>query len=72
MERCGICGTSLKDDLFAYVTNDPVCCICKAKWIGGLPTTMERIRLVRKQLNLADGEYLQQDNHAEAKKMLGR
>ena len=70
--KCAICGTPAKDDLFSAVTQDPVCSICKLKYIGGLPTTGERIAKARASLQLADGQFLQQDNAAEASRILGR
>lgn len=70
--KCEICGTLLKDDLFATVANEPVCVICKAKFIGGLPTTKDWINQARPRLGLADGEFLKQDNAEEARKILGR
>jgi recombinational DNA repair protein (RecF pathway) len=72
MSRCAICGTNLADDLFSTVSQEPVCCICKINHVGGLPTTAGRIQFVRKQLGLKDGEYLAQDNAAEAARILGR
>lgn len=72
MNNCAICGTELARDLFAYVTQEPVCAICKLKYIGGLPTSAERIASVRKQMGLEDGQFLQQDNGEEARKILGR
>jgi hypothetical protein len=72
MSRCPICGTNLRGDLFASVTGEACCSICKLKYIGGLPTTPQRIKEVRTALGLADGEYLQQDNGAEAARILGR
>jgi len=72
MDKCKICGEPKKNDLFSAVTGEDVCSICKLKYIGGLPTTQERITLAREKLGLADGEYLTQDNHKEAKRILGR
>ena len=72
MSKCKICGTSLKDDLFSFVTQDAVCSICKLKFIGGLPTTADLIAAARERLNLKDGEFLAQDNPQEAAKILGR
>jgi hypothetical protein len=72
MSPCAICGTNLIHDIFAFATGDPCCAICKLKYIGGLPTSSERIKLVRAALGLADGEYLKQDNGAEAARILGR
>ena len=69
---CQICGTKLKNDLFAAVTGEPVCSICKLKFIGGLPTTSERIKAARDRLGLKEGELLTQDNPAEAARILGR
>ncbi len=70
--KCQICGKPSKDDLFSAVMQEPVCSICKLKWIGGLPTTPERISKARAALDLKDGEFLKQDNAAEAGKILGR
>lgn len=72
MQKCEICGTALKDDLFAMVTQETVCCICKTKLIGGLPTSPERIAEVRNKLGLKAGEYVTQDNPEEAARILGR
>jgi hypothetical protein len=72
MSRCRICGKPCGEDLFSAVTKEPVCSICKIKHIGGLPTTEERIRAARERLFLKDGEYLPQDNAAEAARILGR
>jgi hypothetical protein len=69
---CQICNAPQKDDLFAYVTQEAVCSICKVKYIGGLPTTPQRIADARTRLGLKDGEYLQHDRREEARKMLGR
>lgn len=69
---CEICGTSLGNDLFSAVTGEKVCSICKIKFIGGLPTTTNRIIAARKKLGLNDGEYLEQDNPSEAAKILGK
>lgn len=71
-DRCKICGKPQGDDLFSAVTQEPVCSICKMKYIGGLPTTAERIDLARRSLGLKEGEFLQQDNGEEARKLLGR
>lgn len=72
MKRCAICGTDLSKDLFSAVTGEKCCSICKVKFIGGLPTSDERIATARARLGLADGGYLQQDNGAEAARILGR
>lgn len=72
MKRCSVCGNDLGNDLFASVTGEKCCAICKLKFIGGLPTSDERIAAVRTKLGLSDGEYLQQDNGAEAARILGR
>lgn len=69
---CEICGTALKNDLFASVTQEPVCAICKQKFIGGLPTSPQRITEARSRLGLKDGEFLDQDNAEEARRILGR
>jgi hypothetical protein len=72
MKRCAICGADLGNDLFAAVTGEKCCCICKTKFIGGLPTTDERIARARTALGLEGDDYLQQDNGAEAARILGR
>ena len=72
MAGCAICGTDLRKDLFSYVTQEKCCSICKLKWIGGLPTSDERIAAARKQLGLSDGQYLTQDNGKEAANILRR
>lgn len=69
---CQICGQDSQQDLFSAVTGEPVCSICKIKYIGGLPTAAWNIAEARKKLGLKDGEYLKQDNSAEAKRILGR
>ena len=69
--NCAICETPLKNDLFAAVTGEPVCSICKINYIGGLPTTPERIQSACDTLGLKDGEFLSQDNAAEAARILG-
>lgn len=66
---CQICG---KSDLFTDVTGEPSCSICTIKFVGGLPQTRERIKEIRVRLGLNDGEYLKQDNAAEAARILGR
>jgi hypothetical protein len=72
MKRCEICGQPKEDDLFSAVTGEPVCSICKLKFIGGLPTTPDLISKARDRLNLREGEYLKQDNPEEARRILGR
>jgi len=72
MSKCQICGTPSGDDLFSAVTGEPVCSICKLKFIGGLPTTPGRISDARLKLGLKDGDFLKQDNAAEAARILGR
>jgi len=72
MSKCEICGTPREDDLFLAVTGEKVCSICKVNFIGGLPTTPDRIHQVRESLGLCDGEYLDQDNPKEAARILGR
>lgn len=71
MNRCAICGTDLSKDLFASVAQEPVCCICVVNYVGG-SITPARIATVRAALLLKDGEYLQQDNGAEAARILRR
>jgi len=71
VKRCAVCGNDLGNDLFASVTGEKCCAICKLKFIGGLPTSDERIAAARAKLGLADGDYLQQDNGAEAARILG-
>jgi len=69
---CRICGTSLKDDLFAFVAREPVCAICKVRHLGGRTTDERGIANARARLGLKDGEFVQQDNAAEARRILGR
>jgi hypothetical protein len=57
---CEICGQDSSKDLFSAVTGEPVCSICKLKFIGGLPTTPQRVNEARAKLGLKDGEFLQQ------------
>lgn len=71
MGRCKICGTDLSKDLFATVAQKPVCAICTQKYVGG-NFSDERIANVRNLLGLLNGEYLKQDNVAEAVRILGR
>jgi hypothetical protein len=71
MKSCAICGNDLSKDLFASVTGEKCCCICKVKFIGGLPTSDERIAAVRARLGLAEGEHIAQDNGVEASRILG-
>jgi len=66
---CEICGAK---DLYTEVTGERACAICKLKFIGGLPTTPERIAGARDKLGLQDGELLKQDCGAEAARILGR
>lgn len=68
--NCQICNAA--PDLFSFVTGDAACAICKVRFIGGLPTTPERIAEVRQTLGLAPGAYLEQDRAAEARQILGR
>lgn len=72
MDKCEICGIPRDQDLFSFVAQEPVCSICKLKYIGGLPTTSSRIKCAREALGLCDGEFLVQDNAREASKILGR
>ena len=69
--NCKICGTDLSKDLFAFVAQKPTCVICTQKYVGG-DFSSARIAAVRNALGLADGEYLKQDNAAEAARILGR
>jgi hypothetical protein len=69
--NCEICGTPQKDDLFSYVTQEKVCSICKVKYIGGLPTTPERIAKAREYLGLKAGEFIVHDRGEEARKIIG-
>ena len=71
-KRCEICGTKLEDDLFSYVTREPVCSICRLKYIGGLTPSIQGIKEIRSRLGLKDGEYIEQLNAVEAKRILGR
>jgi hypothetical protein len=72
MDKCEICGYPKEDDLFSAVTREPVCSICKVRFIGDLPTTQKRIEAVREYLGLVEGEYLAQDNATEAARILGK
>jgi len=72
MKYCAICGTDLDRDLFSAVTGEKCCSICKLKFIGGLPTSDERILTARGRIGLKDGDFLSQDNGAEAARILGR
>ena len=72
MSNCQICNTPAQDDLFAYVTGEPVCSVCKVSYVGGLPTTPTRIALVREALGLKSGEFLKVDRLAEARRILDR
>lgn len=71
MKRCEICGTDLDRDLFASVAGKTVCSICTVNFVGG-DFDPAHIAKVRQVLNLQPGEYLQQDNAAEARRILGR
>lgn len=72
MSVCAICGTPSGNDLFSAVTQEPVCSICKVRFIGGLPTTRERIAAARDKLLLKPGEFLKQDSGEESRKILGK
>ncbi len=72
MENCRICGFLLKNDLFSAVIGEAVCSICKLRFIGGLPTTEERIIAARDRLGLKEGEFLRQNNEKEASRILGK
>lgn len=71
MRPCAICGTDPKDDLFSYVTDEPVCSICKVLFVGGLPTTLERIAEIRRALGLEEGKFVTLDRAALARRILG-
>jgi hypothetical protein len=71
MKPCAVCGTDLRMDLFATVAQQPTCCVCTTKYVGG-SITPERIATVRSALGLAEGAYLQQDIGKEAARILGR
>ena len=68
---CAICGFNLRSDLFADVTGEKCCAICKVRFIGGLPTSDDLIMMARRELQLADGVYLTQDRGVEAKRIFG-
>lgn len=72
MSACQICNTPQKDDLFAAVTGEPVCSICKLTYVGGLPSTPDRITAVRQMLGLKDGEFIKHDRGEEARRILDR
>jgi len=72
MSKCEICGKPQKDDLFSFVTKEPVCSICAIKYAGASPVSKDTIKKVRDKLGLQDGEYLNQDNAEEARKILGK
>lgn len=65
---CAICG---KHDLFSTVTGEKVCSVCTLKHVGGF-TNDATIARARQRLGLKDGEFLPQDNVAEARQILGR
>jgi len=71
MPHCAICGTDLSRDLFASVAQKPTCAVCTVNYIGGNDSPAW-IKTVRATLGLAEGEYLKQDNAAEARRILGR
>ena len=68
---CKICNEPSKNDLFSYVTRDQVCSLCKLQFIGGLPTTEQRITTARAKLLLNPGEFWVRDRAADAKAILG-
>ncbi len=72
MSACAICNIPQKADLFSAATGDPVCSICKLTYVGGLPSTPERIALVRKMLGLKNGEFVTHDRGKEARRILNR
>ena len=59
---CQICGVPQADDLFSAVTQEPVCSLCKLVFLGGLPTTSERIDRVRAQLGLEAGSFADEED----------
>ncbi len=73
MSKCDICGNS---DLYTEVAGMgkryKSCSVCTVNFVGGLPLTAERLKEIRDGLGLADGEYLEVDYGAEAKRILGR
>ena len=71
-ERCKICGTRSDADLFSAVTGEDVCSLCKLSYIGGLPTTPDRIQGARELLMLKEGEFLQVNRGERVRGMLGR
>lgn len=71
-KNCEICDTPSKEDLFSFVTQEPVCSLCKLRFIGGLPTTPERIAQAREKLGLKDGEFRQENRGDVAREILGR
>ena len=70
--NCLICNTPQADDLFSYVTNEPVCSTCKIAFVGGAPATHAHIAKVRTALGLRDGEFAEYDRGAAARRILGR
>ena len=72
MSVCKICNEPSENDLFSAVTGEPVCSLCKLQYIGGLPTTEQRINDARVRLGLEPGQFLIRDRLAEAIKILGR
>jgi hypothetical protein len=68
---CAVCGADLSTDLFASVAQKPICAICTVKYVGGVFSDA-RIATVRAALGLREGEYLKQDNAAEAARILRR
>lgn len=67
MSNCHICNST---DLYTSVTNEGVCSVCKIKYIGGLPSSQERINAARQRLGLQEGEFLTQNHAEEAAKIL--
>ena len=70
--KCEICGQPKENDLYSAVTGEPVCSICRIKFVRGFASMAEKIKDARKRLGLKDGEYLKQDHSKEASRILGR
>ncbi len=71
MGVCKICNNPSSKDLFSAVTGEPVCSLCKIQFIGGLPSTEQRIADARERLQLQPGEFWVRDRAAEARAILG-
>ncbi len=69
--KCPVCNK--EDLLMACMDADAgACAVCTMKFFGGARITPERIKTVRTELGLADGEFLELDHGAEAARILGR